>query len=51
MAAIRALVKSHFVQKINANLSQLFENATQMENFFHYFFINNSVLLLTDCAR
>jgi len=43
-AALRALNGSHFAQKFNANLSQLFENTAIQTIFFHLFFINNGIL-------
>ena len=43
-AALRALIGSHFAQKFNANLSQLFENTAIQTIFFHLFFINNGIL-------
>jgi len=45
MAACSALLSGHFAQKINANLSQIFENATFQEIFFFIFLLTIDFLI------
>jgi len=43
MAAFLALNRSHFAQKINANLSQIFENTAIQTIFFKFFLLTMAI--------